>query len=341
MDRMISRRTVAAVLALLFAQPLGAAGLQSPGFDKCRVQKQCRLLSHAELDRLRGGFSLMSAVGPIDITFGISQAVYVNGQLVALTQLVLPGTGQAIGTLTPSSAQMEALNAALKGASVIPVPSSAATGTSAPSAVGSNALQSIRSAAAVAPPAVNVPQSPATSEARPSATLKPPINAGPPVQAAAASLLGAGSSPGAAAAPTASTTAGLNATLSVPTSTGSSSPVAAIPAPSAVSSRNNASAGPTTVLVNGAPVIPGSPVINVPTAANIRTLTIQNGPGNVVVPSAADIRAATNATIIQNTLNGQTIQSMTQLNISLGLSKTMNAASVQDRVRQGMAAFGR
>jgi hypothetical protein len=82
-------------------------------------------------------------------------------------------------------------------------------------------------------------------------------------------------------------------------------------------------------------------VINVPTAAGIRSLTIQNGPGNIAFPNAADIRNATMTTVIQNTLDGQTIRAATLMNVSLGLTKAMTASALQNAISQGMATVGR
>jgi hypothetical protein len=294
MEAMVSRRAVAATLSLLFAVPVGAATLGSPGFETCRAQKECRRLNQAELDRLRGGLSFMSAMGPVEITFGITQAVYINNQLVALTRLVGPGAGQTIGTLTPSSTQAQALNAALQGATVTPLPTSG--GASVPSGASPSTSQSILPAAATNP-AASASQA-ATRPAQATglnATLNTPTNTGSPAQPTAGSVATVGSSPAVPAGPAAPT-----------------------------------------VLVNGSAVKPGSPVINVPTAAGLRTLVIQNGPGNFSVPSAADIRAGMMGTLIQSTLDGQKIRSETEMNVTLGLSRAMRASSIRDSVRQGM-----
>jgi hypothetical protein len=67
-------------------------------------------------------------------------------------------------------------------------------------------------------------------------------------------------------------------------------------------------------------------------------LVVQNGPGNIsVIPTAQNLQAATNALVIQNTLNNQTITAMTTLNISLTLAPGINAANIQQMVRQSMA----
>jgi hypothetical protein len=141
---------------------------------------------------------------------------------------------------------------------------------------------------------------------------------------------------------TATSTAGLSATPSAPPNTGSPvQPSSGLAASGGSSVATSPGVGVPAVLVNGTAVTPGSPVINVPTAASIRTLVIQNGPGNIALPSAADIRNATTATVIQNTLDGQTIRAVTQMNVSLGLTKAMTASAIQNAVGQGMATAGR
>lgn len=298
--RFASRRAVVVILSLPFALPLGAgAATLGPPDDICRAQKHCRPLSAAELDRLRGGMSFMTPIGSIEITFGITQAVYINNKLVALTQLVGPGAGQTFGTLTPSPSQLQALNAALQGAPVTPLSSSTATGASPSTAAGPNTVpaQSTAPAAATAP-VVSALQGP------------PPLTQTP----------------------------GLNTTLNAAPNSAGAPVKTAAGSQSTASSSNAAATGPVapTVLVNGSAVTTGGPVINVPSAGSLRTLIVQNGAGNVIVPSAADIRAATGA-VIQNTLNDQSIRAVTQMNVSMALSQAINAASIRDAVRQGMA----
>jgi len=71
-------------------------------------------------------------------------------------------------------------------------------------------------------------------------------------------------------------------------------------------------------------------------ASALSTVNIQNGPGNSFDPSA--LGSTTAATVIQNTLNNQTIRSLTTLNVSVntlnafrdeGLQQALQAAQVQ------------
>ncbi|MGH9962150.1 MAG: hypothetical protein ACREBC_34310 [Pyrinomonadaceae bacterium] len=47
-------------------------------------------LRDAELDQLRGGLSVSTSRGQIDLSIGIERAVIINGELVAVTQLLMP-----------------------------------------------------------------------------------------------------------------------------------------------------------------------------------------------------------------------------------------------------------
>lgn len=71
-------------------------------------------------------------------------------------------------------------------------------------------------------------------------------------------------------------------------------------------------------------------------AAALSTVNVQNGSGNSFSPSAAGNTTA--ATVIQNTLNNQTIRNMTTLNVAVntlnafrdaGLQQALQAAQVQ------------
>ena len=263
---------VIAFLLVSSAVPLRAAGLETYTFETCHLQGACRLLSQAELDRLRGGFTAMGPNGPINMTFGISQVVYINNQLVATTQLVLPDIAQAFnngGFSAAQIAQIKALNDSLNSGAI-----AAATTRAAASAAN----------AAIASNSQNQPTAGATSTS--------------------------------------------------PAQSGSSSvPTSSVPTGSVANPLPTASVVPV-VRVNGVPITPGS-VVN---AAAGGALVVQNGPGNIsVIPTAQNLQAATNALVIQNTLNNQTISAMTTLNISLTLAPGINAANIQQMVRQSMA----
>jgi len=281
MGAAISRTVVSAALALLFPLTTGAATPRPPDLDMCSTQRQkdCRRVSLAELDRMRGGMVLMTSIGPIEVTFGVTQAVYINNKLVAVTQLVM----------TPS--QSRVANAALRSS---PATSTTSTGTGMQTTSPPSAAQSTTSA----PPAV------------PAA----PPSLGP------------------------TQTSGLNGTLNaVPNSSGASGQTTSGSTPRAPANASNGAPAGTVapVLVNASPVTPGNPVVNVPSAGGVRMVVVQSGAGNIVIPSAADITSGV-VTIVQNTANNQAIRAVTEMNVSIALSKAMSAASIGNAVRQGM-----
>ncbi len=69
-------------------------------------------------------------------------------------------------------------------------------------------------------------------------------------------------------------------------------------------------------------------------AGQLRALVIQDGRGNVVTPSAADIRASTMATVLQNTLDNQTIRTLTTLTASSNALSTFRDSVIREAVGQ-------
>jgi len=263
-------RAVAVVLSgFCVAAPLSAASLDLYSFETCRLEGYCRLISQAELDRLRGGFSFMGIDGPINMSFGITQVVYVNNQLVATTQLVVSDIVQAINSRTFSASQIKAANDSLRNAPISAAASSAASSSAAAAAASGTSAE------------------------------------------IASNLTSAANQPATKATPAAQTQ-----------SVASAQPVSSlVPA----------------VRVNGSPVTPGSPVVNVVSSSGGSALVIQNGPGNIsMIPTAQAIQSATNALVIQNTLNNQMISTMTTLNVSMALMPSISAASIQQSVRQAI-----
>ena len=264
-------RAVAVVLSgFCIAAPLNAASLDLYSFETCRLQGYCRLISQAELDRLRGGFSFMGVDGPINMSFGITQVVYVNNQLVAMTQLVLSDIVQAINSGTFSASQIKAANNSLNSAPISAAASSAASSSAAAAAASATSAE-------IASNLTSAANQPTTKATTPGAQTQSVASAQP------------------------------------------------------VSSLTSA------VRVNGSPVTPGSPVVNVVSASGGSALVIQNGPGNIsMIPTAQAIQSATNALVIQNTLNNQMISTMTTLNVSMTLMPSISAASIQQSVRQAI-----
>ena len=277
-------RTCALVLsacACAFASPAARAGI----FDDCRTGIDCRRVSVAELDHLRGGFTFTNGRTPLHVSFGIAQAVVVNDELVAVTQLRLPDVGTLLASFSAGTVDLSALANALKSMNV------QATAGAASSATLADRGGRAGEAAAAA-------------------------------SAAAASALGASgtTSSGAEAARTATAR--------------QESPPASAPQGQAPSQ----GAPGSQVLVNGKSLLPGTPVIQVPSADELRGLIVQNGPGNIVVPSAADLKNSLPGIVIQNTLNNQTIRALTMINVAVSVKDALSAARIQESVRQSIAS---
>jgi hypothetical protein len=275
------RTSVTHALALT----LGASALSFPfvhagTFDECGVRSECRRVSTLELDRLRGGFTFANGGSPLHVSFGIAQAVVINNELIAVTQLTIPGLGTAIASFSPQSIDLTTLAAALKSANV-----TLPQGGVAP-AGAVDASQTAR-----------------------------PVVATSAGQTVAGTPAGALVERGGSASP-----APVRATASAPAGAASTS----LPAPS-------------NVRVNGQSVTPGVPVLNVPTADELRGLVVQNGLGNIVLPSAAELSAGMTGTVIQNTLNNQTIRALTVINVSVAVQDALSVSRIQESVRQSIA----
>ena len=65
---------------------------------------------------------------------------------------------------------------------------------------------------------------------------------------------------------------------------------------------------------------------------------MQNGLGNIVVPSAADLKNALPGIVIQNTLNNQTIRALTMINVAVSVKDALSAARIPESVRQSIAS---
>ena len=63
---------------------------------------------------------------------------------------------------------------------------------------------------------------------------------------------------------------------------------------------------------------------------------VQNGPGNVFVPSGGNVPSA--ATVIQNTLSNQSIQSLTTINAAANSAQVLRNSAFQSAIRDGILA---
>jgi len=268
------------VALTLGASALSCSLVHAGILDQCGVPGECRRVSALELDRLRGGFTFANGGSPLHVSFGIAQAVVINNELIAVTQLTVPELGKAIASFSARAIDLTTLAAALKSANV-----TLPQGGVAPAG------------------AAGAPQT------------------APPVVATSAGQTVAGTSAGALAERGGSVS-------TAPVHAAASAPAAAAP---------NSLPAASDVRVNGQPITPGVPVVNVPTADELRGLVVQNGLGNIVLPSAADLTAGTIGTVIQNTINNQTIRALTVINVSVAVQDALSVSRIQESVRQSIA----
>jgi len=129
------KKVLIPILALastpLFASP--PAG--NYPYEQCTQDGLCRKASNPELDHIRGGFSIDTPTGRLEIAIGITRAVAVNDQLVAVSQLVLPDVSQII--------------AAARAQAEVAKTSGMAAGQAAAAAASQAATQALANAAAL------------------------------------------------------------------------------------------------------------------------------------------------------------------------------------------------
>lgn len=86
------QRLLTGTVLWVAAAGVALAGTPFGGYDfeRCSLEGQCRKASDLELALLRGGLSVTTPFGTLDFGIAISREVSVNGQVVAVSQLVLP-----------------------------------------------------------------------------------------------------------------------------------------------------------------------------------------------------------------------------------------------------------
>jgi len=89
-------RTLLIILAQLSWTAQIFAATPPDAFELCAHELQCRIAGDDELDRIRGGFTIDTGLGRLEIGIGITRAVAVNDRLVAVSHLVLPDVSQIV-----------------------------------------------------------------------------------------------------------------------------------------------------------------------------------------------------------------------------------------------------
>lgn len=235
----------------------------------------------ARLDALRGGYETAG----LQVSFGISRAVFVNGDLVVSTSLVIPDVSRI------TSEQASRLASALQNVAVAGA-NAAATGAAAGQTAAQAANAAVNSALTGQPGAQPGTVGPAQ------AAVGQPGAGGAPVSAPVGPAVGTA---GTAPPPAAASVAGQAAQPVPATSASSAIPVAGAPAAAVIGTATG------TVATNG-----------------LLSL-VQNGPGNSF--QAASL-ANTPATIIQNTLNNQSIQSLLTIDTGVNTLQAFRAGIV-------------
>jgi hypothetical protein len=287
------------------------------------AKRECRLVSGPELARLRGGFTFTTGRGPVEFTFGIAQAVFINDQLVAVTQVVSE-LGQTVARLAPSGVPVEVLTAALQSASTTVGKSTAATAEGARTAAAA-ATQAAQSAQ----PAIQTASGATTQGAQ--ASQPATQTASNAVTSATQAVKPAAQAPSSAAVGAVGTAA--QGVQSATQSVQSAAQGVQSATRAASNATANAGASVPVVVVNGTPVTSSKPVLNLPTASELRSLIIQNGIGNraPVLPEGAA------ATFIQNTADGTAIRAMTVMEVSGKVKEALSGLQLQNSIRQSLS----
>lgn len=142
------RNLLIAFLAGMPALPVAAAPGAAYDYEQCAREGGCRKAAEAELDRIRGGFVVDTPVGRLEIAIGITRAVAVNDQLVAVSQLVLPDVAHIIAAARAQAEVAKASGmAAAQAAAAAAAQAAAQALTDAGAGKPSSAAQSAQQAA--------------------------------------------------------------------------------------------------------------------------------------------------------------------------------------------------
>ncbi len=99
LDRIARGLAVAGLFAALPCMAMSASPQQGEGEgDTLRAEFDTVALDGDSMDELRAGFSLSSG---LNLSFGIEQAVYVDGQLASLQRINLPNVAALVGAANP------------------------------------------------------------------------------------------------------------------------------------------------------------------------------------------------------------------------------------------------
>jgi hypothetical protein len=269
-----------------------------------------KALTDERLDAMRGGFE---GANGLQISFGIERAIYVNGELVAVTRLVVNDLSRLLsGGPISAQALANAFTVVQNGPGNM-VASESGNISTTPAQPGAVPVAAASSAAQAAQTATTILASPAPSSVAPAQSAASNTTASPLVTAAQSGSAVTSAAPvampttAASAAPAASTAAPAVATAL---------PTVATPAPAAAAS-NSTGASP------------------VQTSAGL-TIQVNAAGQTLVLPNASSI-----VTAVQNSLNNQIIQTRTTIDATLNSLSVLRSSAFADSLRQQALAPGR
>lgn len=288
------------------------------------------------LAKLRGGFVSSAGGQRLELSFGIDQALFVNGQLMVTTRITVPNINQL------SAAQVQSIIVPPTPPTIVPPTPPTIVQPTAPTMVVPRAPDAPNIVAPAAP-VITPPTAPSAPViVAPAAPVITPVAApSPPVITPAGSSTVAGLTSGAAsglqsvasgaATTTASATTAPSAVVAAPAT--AQTPVvqqAAVPVSAASASIQRALQGTPVQLSTGQS---GNTTITTIQTPNGVSNVVQIGPGNVFSFTPSQLPSGV-TNVIQNSLDNQTIRQTTNLQLSansLGVMRALNFGSALQR----------
>jgi hypothetical protein len=270
-----------------------------------------KALTDERLDAMRGGFE---GANGLQISFGIERAIYVNGELVAVTRLVINDLSKLLsGGPVSAQALANAFTVVQNGPGNM-VASESGNISTTPAQPAAVPVAAASSAAQAAQTATTILASPAPSSVAPAQSAASNTTASPPVTAAKSGSAVTSAAP--VAAPTTPASSVVNPSTASSGATGATG--ASVSAPTPVAAAANST---------GASPVQTSTGLTVQVNAAGQTL---------VLPNASSI-----VTAVQNSLNNQIIQTRTTIDATLNSLSVLRSSAFADSLRQQALAPGR
>ena len=294
---MVRANTLGAT-AIAAAITAGVASLEPANIGAADLWSNRKAVSDEQLDTMRGGFETRSG---LQVSFGIERAVFINGELVAATRLIVSNLPNLLsGGSTSAQALANAFTVVQNG------PGNSVQNQPAPAPVAASPSPVAVTAPSTAAAASVAPASSATAASAAPASTATAVSAAPASTATAASTTPASTATAASAAP-ASTATGASATPASTATAASATPASTATAASATAASTVASAG----------------------AAPSGLQSVQVGGQTLILPSATAI-----VTAVQNSVNNQVIQTRTSIDATMNSLSFLRSGAFADALRQ-------